>query len=227
MPARTKQALSRDRVLAAGVALADAEGLAAVTMRRVATALDCEAMSLYHHVPDKKALLGGLAETVVGETVVACLDPALTAGASDWRDVVRRRCLAAREVMLRHPWAPPLLATADQPPPNTYLLFEALVGTMADAGCSYPLAHKAIHALGSMLLGFTSELFEPSPDDAEVTPEVVAALEATFPHLARVAVVAAHEAEGALSVCDTAAEFAFTLGLVLDGLEAHRLRGTV
>lgn len=222
MPARTKEALSRDRVLSAGVAIADAEGLPAVTMRRVAAELDCEAMSLYHHVADKKALLGGLAEAVVGETLVACLDPVLETDAADWRDVVRRRCLAAREVMLAHPWAPPLLAT--QPaPPNVNPLFEALVATMAGAGCSYPLAHRAIHALGSMLLGFTQELFEPD-SDAEVTPEQLAALDAALPHLGQVARVAVHERAGALGICDTAAEFAFTLGLLLDGLEAQRVR---
>ena len=221
MPARTKEALSRDRVLAAGVAIADAEGLAAVTMRRVAAALDCEAMSLYHHVADKKAMLAGLAEAVVAEVLTATLGTDDGGDGEDWRDVVRRRCLGAREVMLAHPWAPPLIA-AQPAPPNVYVLFEALVATMAGAGCSYVLAHRAIHALGPMLLGFTSELFEP--DDAEVTPEQLAALDEVFPHLGGVARVAAHENEGSLSVCDTRAEFVFTLGLVLDGLEAHRVR---
>jgi hypothetical protein len=48
------------------------------------------------------------------------------------------------------------------------------------------------------------------------------ALALAMPHLARIAEVAAHESKGSLSVCDTQAEFEFTLGLVLDGLEARR-----
>ncbi|WP_088319645.1 TetR/AcrR family transcriptional regulator [Kineosporia sp. R_H_3] len=230
MPARAKEPLSRARVLAAALEVADAEGVPAVTMRRVAEVLDCEAMSLYHYV-DKKALLAGLTEAVVGEIAVAALDapPLPPSPAADpaadpagWRDVVRRRCLAARGVMLRHPWAPPLVATQPQPPPTVYPLFEALVATMVEAGCGYELAHRAIHSLGSMLLGFTQELFEPTADDEGVASPQAEAMALAMPHLARLAEVAVHEAEGTIGLCDTQAEFEFTLGLVLDGLEAHR-----
>lgn len=221
MPARAKEPLSRARVLAAALEVADGEGVPAVTMRRVAEVLDCEAMSLYHYV-DKKALLAGLTEAVVGEIAVAALDgPPATADGADWRDVVRRRCLSAREVMLRHPWAPPLVATQPQPPPTVYPLFEALVATMVEAGCGYELAHRAIHSLGSMLLGFTQELFEPTADDEGAASPQAEAMALAMPHLARLAEVAVHRAEGTIGLCDTQAEFEFTLGLVLDGLEAH------
>ena len=79
--------------------LADAEGLAAVTMRRLAAELDVEAMSLYHHLPGKDALLDGLIEAIVTE--IGESDP------PGWRrprrptgaTTLRRRCLAARTVM--------------------------------------------------------------------------------------------------------------------------------
>lgn len=224
MPARaaSKQPLSRERVLAAALEVADADGLGAVTMRRVAESLECEAMTLYYYVQDKQGLLAALADAVVTEIAGAALDPALPGGAVDWREVVRRRCLAARTVMLRHPWAPALVAAQARTPPAAFTLFEALVGTMARAGCSYELAHRAVHALGSMLLGFTQELFQPEPGDAEASAEEMAAMAAGLPHLSRLAEVAAHEAEGSLSMCDTQAEFEFTLTLLLDGLEAHR-----
>jgi AcrR family transcriptional regulator len=225
MPARSaREPLSRERVLDAAMTLADAEGLRVVTMRRVADTLDCEAMSLYYYVRDKDSLLTALTEAVVGEICASSLDPSLTEGVAYWREVVRRRCLAARRVMLRHPWAPRLVAAQPTAPSTAYALFEALVAAMVDGGCTYPLAHRAIHALGSMLLGFTQELFEPDTGDAEVSAEEMAALELAMPHLARIAEVAAHESEGSLSVCDTQAEFEFTLGLVLDGLDAHRQR---
>jgi AcrR family transcriptional regulator len=219
----TRQPLSRERVLAAGVTVADAEGLRAVTMRRVAEHLGCEAMTLYYYVDDKAGLLAGLTESIVDEVSAATLDPQITVDVVGWVEVVRRRCLAAREVMLRHPWAPSLVATRSQVPPNVAPIFEALVGTMTDGGCSYELAHRAIHALGSMLFGFTQELFEPAADDDGSSQEEFAAMAVALPHLARLAEVAVHEARGSLSVCDTQSEFEFTLGLILDGLEAHRL----
>src|SRR5688572_24509520 len=94
---RARKPLSRERALATAMKLADAEGLAGVTMRRLAGKLGVEAMSLYHHLPGKEGLLDGLVEALVGE-IRAEVD-ALTASAS-WRDDLRARCLAARRVML-------------------------------------------------------------------------------------------------------------------------------
>ncbi len=59
--------LSRGRVLRAAVDLADRDGLEALTMRRLAQELGVEAMSLYHHVANKDAILDGAIEVVVGE----------------------------------------------------------------------------------------------------------------------------------------------------------------
>ena len=72
---RTARApLSRERILDAAVAIADAEGLAAVTMRGVAQQLDCEAMSLYYHVKDKAQLVAGLVEVIIDEVIAVTLD---------------------------------------------------------------------------------------------------------------------------------------------------------
>jgi len=145
------------------VALVDVEGLAALTMRRLAASLDVEAMSLYHHVPSKQALLDGVVEAVVTEI----LDAAGSAGPSptstqatpatpappDWRAAIRCQFLAARQVMLRHPWMPALLAASRTIPPAVYGYYDAIVGTLVAAGFSYHLAHRAIHALGSLPLG--------------------------------------------------------------------------
>lgn len=224
MPARTdKPPLSRERVVGAAVAIADEEGVAALTMRRLAEALDCEAMSLYYYVSGKKALLEAVVDAVVGEIATLTLQVTASDGAAgDWRDVVETRCRGAREVMLRHPWAPALVATQAEAPPSMMPIFEALVATMVDAGLGYDLAHRAIHSLGSMLLGFTQELFEPTADGTGQSSEHMAAIATAFPHLSRLAGIAVHEAEGSLSFCDTRAEFEFTLRLILDGLESHR-----
>ena len=62
-----RERLTRDRVIGAGMEVADVDGLSAVTMRRVAASLDVEAMSLYHYVSGKEALLDGLVEAVIAQ----------------------------------------------------------------------------------------------------------------------------------------------------------------
>ena len=68
---QVRDPLSRSRVLSAAMAIADVDGLSAVTMRRVASDLGVEAMSLYHHVTSKERLLDGLAEALVVEIAEA------------------------------------------------------------------------------------------------------------------------------------------------------------
>ncbi|WP_312877606.1 TetR family transcriptional regulator [Lentzea indica] len=97
--------LSRERVLAAAVALVDSDGIQSLTMRRLAADLGVEAMSLYYHLPAKEALLDGVVETVLAE-IDAATARLPTNGDDDWRARIRRQFLAARQVMLRHPWMP-------------------------------------------------------------------------------------------------------------------------
>lgn len=162
MPARTsKEPLSRERVLDAALAAADQDGLGTLTMRRVADELDCEAMSLYYYVKDKAGLLSALTAMIIDEVIAETLtdpypepDPAELGGvpgtsATDWRTTIRNRCLGARRVMLRHPWAPALVAAESNVPPRTMKIFEALVATMIQAGFDFEIAHRAIHSLGS------------------------------------------------------------------------------
>ena len=240
MPARTaKEPLSRERVLDAALAVADQEGIGTLTMRRVAEELDCEAMSLYYYVKDKAGLLSALTAVIIDEVIAETLadgpaepgsperggtsdaQPA-PAGAADWRATIRNRCLGARRVMLRHPWAPPLVATESNIPPQTMIIFEALVATMIQAGFDFELAHSAIHSLGSMIMGFTQEIFEPGSPDEGTSAEEMAEMAAALPYLSALAMSQPHDQTDSLSLCDTQAEFEFTLNLILDGLESLR-----
>ncbi len=220
MTARWPRApLSRERILAAAVDLADQEGLEALTMRRLASTLDVEAMSLYHHLPGKDVLLDGLVEMVVGEVAEAT---ATLADPGEWSLELRQRCLAARTVMLRHPWAPALIGTRTTIPPGVYGHYESIVATMVQGGLSYHLAHRAVHALGSMALGFVQELFAPaSAGSASVEPseEGLAAMASELPHLTAMVASEVHDNDGdVLGWCDSQAEFEFTLDLLLEGL---------
>lgn len=216
---QAKEQLSRERIVDAAVRLADSDGIRAVTMRRVAEEVGFEAMSLYHHVADKNALLAAMAEAIVGEVAVT----AAAIRRDDWRDTVRARCLAARSIMLDHPWAPGLISQQTESPATAFALFEELVATLIDAGFDYNLAHRAIHSLGSLVLGFTHELFDPDPStDEEIDEEAMLAMAEGMPHLLQIAQMGPHESDGSLSACDTQAEFEFTVTLILDGLESRR-----
>ncbi|MEO3816794.1 TetR/AcrR family transcriptional regulator C-terminal domain-containing protein [Plantactinospora sp. B24E8] len=229
MAARADRApLSRERVLAAAVVLADVNGFQALTMRRLAAELGVEAMSLYYHLPGKEALLDGVVETVIAEIDVAVGRLGDRGGDEDWRTRLRRRFLAARQVMLRHPWAPGLLGSRRTIPPGVYAYYDGIVGTLVRAGFSYHLAHRALHAFGSMPFGFVQEIFSPASaggstqvDTAEAD---LAAMANALPHLTAMVSTEAHTADNpALGWCDSQVEFEFTLDLLLDGLE--RLRG--
>jgi AcrR family transcriptional regulator len=96
--------LTRRRVLERALELADAEGLRAVTMRRLGSELGVEAMSLYHHVPGKDALLDGLVELVLEEARV-------TPQREDWREHVIAHAHALRAAGHAHPRVMQLFAT--------------------------------------------------------------------------------------------------------------------
>lgn len=220
-PSRTRGGLDRVGVLTAAVALADAEGLSAVTMRRVAGSLGVEAMSLYHHVPSKAALLEGIVEAVLAEGDVE-LRRLEGTGPDDWRFLVRERCLVSREVMLRHPWAPNLIVSGSSVPFGALARYEAVLASFVSGGFSYHLAHRGLHALGSMILGFVQEPFSPSAGQSDDTddPGQSAGFATSMPHLAAMVEAEVHTAhDPTLGWCDSQAEFEFTLDLLLDGLD--------
>ncbi|TCB94471.1 TetR family transcriptional regulator [Micromonospora zingiberis] len=224
---KPREPLSRERALAAAIALVDAEGLAALTMRRLAAELGVEAMSLYHHLPGKQGLLDGLAEAVIAEihAAVAAVDSTLEG--ADWRNRLRQRFLAARAVMLRHPWAPALLGSRPTIPTGLYTYYDGIIATLRDGGFSYRIAHRALHAFGSLALGFAQEVFRPASaggqTDVEAAEEELAAMAAQLPHLTAMVAAEVHAAEDpTLGWCDSQVEFEFTLDLLFDGLDQAR-----
>lgn len=216
--------LSRERVLRAAMNLADQGGIGSVTMRRLADELGAEAMSLYYHVASKEDVLDGLADAVATEINQAVDRVEVPSGAASWKTAMRRRILAARQVLLGHPWAPGLFETRTTTSPAIIRHFDTLVGLMRDGGFSHDLAHHALHALGSRALGFSQELFDPGdgagPGDASAVP---ADMVGQFPHLAAMLTEIAHDDPGStLGWCDDQTEFEFGLDLILNGLDGLR-----
>jgi AcrR family transcriptional regulator len=217
--------LSRELVLRAAVKVADEGGIESLTMRRLADELGSEAMSLYYHVANKDAVLDGIVDVVIREIndVVDQID--LPSQGADWKKAVRQRILSAREVLLRHRWAPRLIETRLGVSPAVAKYFDALLGLMRDGGFSYDLAHHALHALGSRALGFAQEMFDEGGDGAS-DDESMAMLESMadrFPYLVgMIAEVAHDDPDSTLGWCDDQTEFEFGLDIVLDGLDRMR-----
>jgi AcrR family transcriptional regulator len=121
--------LSVDRVVAAAVELADAEGLAALSMRRVAERLGVGTMSLYTYVPGKAELLDLMADTVLGEEA----RPDRAAG---WRAGLELRAREDWALFHRHPWILELSPSRPLLGPNETELFEAALAVVDGIGLS-------------------------------------------------------------------------------------------
>ena len=223
-----REPLSRDRVLAAAMEIADGDGLRAVTMRRVAADLRRRGdVALPPRAregrpprrPGGRARRGDRSRDRQRAT-----RPAPTATG---RRALRQRCLSARDVMERHPWAPGLVGSRTTIPVALYAYYEEILATLVGGGFSYHLAHRALHALGSMALGFAQELFSPAPAGGEFDEEAAAAelaqMAEVMPHLSAMVAAELHDhEEDPLGWCDSRAEFEFTLDLLLDGLARAR-----
>ncbi|WP_433709929.1 TetR/AcrR family transcriptional regulator C-terminal domain-containing protein [Nocardia sp. CA-084685] len=226
MPAEVESRipLSRMRVLSAAIGIADESGIEALTMRRLAELLGVEAMSLYHHVANKEDVIDGMVDVIVGEINQAVSDIDAPAAAAAWKQAVRQRILSAREVLLRHPWAPGVFQTRTNTSQAVLRYYDGLLGLMRAGGFSYDQTHHAMHVLGSRALGFTQELFDPS--DGAVDAEAVAALDTmaeALPNLVGMLREVAHDdPDSTLGWCDDQFEFEFALDLILDGLDRLR-----
>jgi AcrR family transcriptional regulator len=120
--------LTRKRIVAAAVAIADKEGLGAVSIRKIAAQLDSSAMALYHYVPSKRDLLNLMldasysdfewqAETITG-----------------WREALRHFAWESRRLLKEHPWTSPLRAADPEYGPECIRILEGLFASLAQFG---------------------------------------------------------------------------------------------
>jgi AcrR family transcriptional regulator len=216
--------LNRERVLRAAIEIADQGGIESLTMRRLGDELGAEAMSLYYHVASKEALLDGIADAIIAEIneVVGTID--VPSEGASWKAAVRQRILSARQVLVRHRWAPRVLQTRIRTSLALLLYYDGLLKLMRDGGFSYDVIHHALHALGSRALGFAPEMFDPNggtgADDSAAAFEAMAP---QIPHLVGMMMEVAHDdPESTLGWCDDQTEFEFGLDLILDGLDKMR-----
>jgi AcrR family transcriptional regulator len=211
-----RQPLSRDRVLRAAIRVADRGGADVITMRQVAKELGVEAMSLYHHVANKEAILDGVVDMVFSaiELPPAELD--------DWRDAIRARACSARTALSQHRWALGLMDSRRDPGPATLRHHDAVLGVLSRAGFTLPMAAHAISIIDSYIGGFVlqeANLPVKTPEDLEdVAGGILEHLPAgELPYLT--AMMVDHALQPGY---DHSSEFGYGLDLILDALEARR-----
>jgi len=208
-PPRTR--LTRERVLHAAIALADAEGPEALSMRRIGRTLGVEAMSLYNHVAGKDDLVDGIIQYVLGEMEVP-------SPREEWRTAIRTRARSAREVFARHPWAMGLLESrSTDSSPLRLGYYDSVLGSLREAGFDTATAIRAFSIVDAFIFGFIlqelSLAFGNTEELDEVGTDLLRQLAGSYPYLAEATTFAME------SGYDRAVEFEFGLDLIVGGLE--------
>jgi AcrR family transcriptional regulator len=210
-PAEKRVPLNRERVLSGALAVADAEGVDALTMRLLAEHLGVKPMALYHHFANKSEIIDGIVDLVFSEIE-------LPSTSGEWRPEMKRRACSARQVLRRHPWSIALLQSRTHPGPATLRHHNAVIGTLRGAGFSVVMTAHAYALLDSYIYGFALSEASLPINGPETVAEVAESmmlqyLAKDYPHLSE------FSAEHILKPgYDFGQEFEFGLELVLDGL---------
>jgi AcrR family transcriptional regulator len=209
--ARRREPLTRDRVVAAGIALADEAGIEALSMRKLGGAMGVEAMSLYNHVANKVDLLDGMIDALFAEI-------GLPSDEAGWRRAMRDRAIAVRAVLRRHRWAIGLMESRSAPGPATLAHHDAVIGVLRRGGFTVPQTAHAFSLLDSYIYGFALQEkalpFEGPQETAEVARENFEGFPPdAYPHF--VELTTQHVLQPGYDYGD---EFEFGLDVILDGL---------
>ncbi|MEV5570678.1 TetR/AcrR family transcriptional regulator [Spirillospora sp. NPDC052269] len=145
--------LSREQIVAEAIRLLDAEGVDALSMRKLGQALNAGATSLYRHVANKDQLLELVVDEIYGELRVPVLDDP-----AEWRPAVRALAHEMREMILRHPWVAPILGLVGSSylGPNVSRLTDEMLGLLEDAGFALEEGNGAVKALFAYVIGWTT-----------------------------------------------------------------------
>lgn len=206
--------LSLDSIIETGIAHADAEGLAELSMQRIADELGYTKMSLYRYTPGKAELTAVMLDTALGPP------PDLEGSPPHWRARLRAWALAAFPVLLAHPWIMDATRGARVLGPNEVGWTEAGVATLAGTGLTgserldaVSLVHGHVrHVVGQSAGASMKRSSAPERDLQEAMSAIIAERSDRYPELG-----AAFAEAGAESERDDA--LVFGLDRILDGLE--------
>lgn len=209
----TRPRLTAERVLAGALELADRIGIEPFTIRKLAAEIDAKPMTIYHHVPNKEAIIDGIVDLVFAEIDLPPTD-------IDWKVAIRQRCISAREVLARHPWAPPLMESRTTPGMATLGHHDAVLGCFRRGGMPWEMVAHAYAVVDSYVYGFAlqeaSLPFNGDEDIADLADQMVKAFPpGVFPHM--VEFTTQHVLRPGYAFGNS---FEFGLDLLLDGIEA-------
>ena len=203
---KPRQPLSHERIVDTAIALVDAEGLDALTMRRLGAELGMDPMAVYYYVPNKAALLDAVVEAVMAEIDLSVDDPSKPA---DERLI--RAAQAYAEVLVRHRNAMPLLLVRGPATPAALAPVELMLGILRNGGIPPERADAGMHVLTAAVRGdaaiIANEMADPGQRDIEA--RVALASPEQFPYLSEAA---------AQPRQDTQAAFESGLRVIANGL---------
>lgn len=221
-PEPGQPALSRAAIVREAIAMLDADGIEAVSMRKLGARLNAGATSLYRHVATKDELMEVAVDEVFGEIAV----PAAGDG-TQWRAAVTEAAGSFRATALRHPWLASVLGQAGLAYLGPHLMaFSERLAALFTAG-GFPEPGRAIDTLLSYVIGMSTTeaawlttVARSGRTEADFVAALMpAAQRAAAPH-AHLAAAYTTEVPDPVAVRDT--KFAYGLSVVLDGLALRR-----
>ncbi len=183
MTPRKKDAepLARERIVAAAMKIIDAEGLDALSMRRLGVELGVNPMAAYHYVPNKAALYDLVLEAVMAGVDTTTIDPALPLD-----DRLKQAARAYRAAILAHPRAIPVLAARSLRTAAVLRPVEPMLGILYDAGLTPDQAMAAVDVVAQYVLGGAVGYYHHQFDDEAGEQREFEALDpAEFPNITR------------------------------------------
>nr|BBH87809.1 TetR family transcriptional regulator [Thermosporothrix sp. COM3] len=145
-PRRERPALSREQIVSTALALADAEGINAISIRRIATALGVSAMALYWYIERKEDVLDLMIDAVYGEVLLKPAD--------DWRSSLEAFAIQMREMIHRHPWFASLAGHRPAFGPNTLQKTDYLLGVVSQLGLDMTTNMNILELFNAYIFGF-------------------------------------------------------------------------
>jgi AcrR family transcriptional regulator len=196
--------LSRSAVIAAALGVADAEGLEAVSIRRVAAELGVRPMSLYTHIASKDDLVALMLHEMSGELLVP--EPQ----SEDWREALRQIARQAYAAYVQHPWALQAFGRGTRVGPNMLRRAEQSAVAVASLDLSPADAWIALSIVHEWTIGHALHVVTLR-EDAELEGQLSGADPAEFPRMSKVFGIGREQSRDAI--------FDVALEAVLDGIE--------
>jgi len=202
--------LSRDKIVAEAIALADKEGISYLSMRRLADKLDVEAMSLYHHIKNKNELIAEMVDNVVPE-----ID--LPERCNDWKDAMRKRADKMRRALMIHPWAAHEYVSGINVGPKMNKYVDSTLGYLLSAGFTYKMTDYAWNTIDSYIYGFNlqSQNFPLKPSEYKTAAKQYLPMipKETYPYLHKMGLSIINGTHDGIQ------DFQFGLELILESLD--------